>query len=81
MTEPALTPLQLRAARELLHWSRDRLAARMGISNDPIARFENDGLASKAFDARKARDVFEAAGVEFVDDNGEAGVRLTKGPK
>jgi transcriptional regulator with XRE-family HTH domain len=77
VNEIALSPLQLRAARELLDWSRDRLAARMGISNDPIARFENDGLASKAFDAWRAREVLEAAGVEFIPETADgADVRL-----
>jgi transcriptional regulator with XRE-family HTH domain len=82
VNEIALTPLQLRAARELLHWSRDRLAARMGIGFTTIARFENEGLFSISFDPRKARETLEAAGVEFVDDNDcGAGVRLTRGPK
>jgi hypothetical protein len=39
-------------------------------------RFENKGLISKAFDPRKAREVLEAAGVAFVGEIGDAGVRL-----
>jgi hypothetical protein len=42
----AFTPLQLRAARELLHWSREILVARMHIGFTDIARFENEGLFS-----------------------------------
>jgi hypothetical protein len=53
----------------------------MGISSEPIARFENEGWISRSFDAQKAREVLEAAGIEFVVENAEAGVRLTKGPK
>ena len=32
MTELSPTPKQLRAARHLLYWSRNGLAARMGVS-------------------------------------------------
>jgi transcriptional regulator with XRE-family HTH domain len=77
VTEPGLTPAQLLAARKLLGWSRDRLAGRMGISNDPIARFEREGRVSKAFDARKAREILEAAAVEF-ETGGGAAVSLRK---
>jgi len=55
----------------------------MGIGFTKIARFENEGLFSISFDPQKARETLEAAGVEFVDENddGGAGVRLTKAPK
>ena len=67
MTELALTSEQLLAARRLLRWPRDRLAARMGITVRPIARFENEGVVVQAFDLSKARDVLEAAGIDFTD--------------
>ena len=73
MTELALTPLQLREARELLHWSHERLAARMDASHHATARFEL-GLSTKGFDAANAREIPEAAGIEF----DTAGVRLKK---
>jgi transcriptional regulator with XRE-family HTH domain len=77
MTEPTLTPAQLRAARELLKWSRERLAVRMGISCTTLARFENEGWYLKAFDASKAREAIEAAGIEFVAESGDkTGIRL-----
>jgi transcriptional regulator with XRE-family HTH domain len=79
MTEPALTPQQLIAARRLLRWSRERLAVRMGISFEPVGRFEREGWVSKVFDAQKARGILEAAGVIFTEENGERpGVRLRK---
>jgi transcriptional regulator with XRE-family HTH domain len=79
MTEPALTPKQLLEARKLLRWSRDRLSVRLGISISPIASFENSGVISKTFDIRRTREVLEAAGVEFIGENGgELGVRLRK---
>jgi transcriptional regulator with XRE-family HTH domain len=77
----ALTPLQLRAARKLLRWSRDRLAVRIGVSFMTVARFENEGWLSSVFDPQKAREVLEAVGVEFVSENGgEASVKLRKAP-
>ena len=75
MTELALTPEQLLAARRLLRWPRDRLAARMGITVRPIARFENEGVVIQAFDLSKAREVLEAAGVEFTEGD-SPGVKL-----
>jgi transcriptional regulator with XRE-family HTH domain len=79
VTEPALTPAQLLEARMLLKWSRDRLAAKMGVSHSVIARFESSSGVMRVFDAKKARAVFEAADVEFIAENdGGAGVRLRK---
>ena len=77
MSESALTPLQLRAARKLLCWSRERLSARMGTSRVSIGRFENTGEFFKAFIAQQAREILEAAGIEFLPENGDSpGVRL-----
>jgi transcriptional regulator with XRE-family HTH domain len=80
MKEPTLTPAQLLEARMLLKWSRDRLAAKIGVSHGVIARFERGGRGGMpVVDAKKAREVLEAAGVEFISDNGgEAWVRLRK---
>jgi hypothetical protein len=51
----------------------------MGISCTTVARFENEGWAARAFDARKARELLAAAGVEFIAANGsEASVRIRK---
>ena len=71
-----ITPLHVREARKLLRWSRERLAVRMGISCTTLARFENEGWFLKAFDAFKAREVLEAAGIEFSDANDGLDVRL-----
>lgn len=79
MTESALTPAQALAARKLLRWGRIALAWRMGISVTPIERFEKGSIAARAFDPRKAREIFESAGVEFIAENGGGpGVRLRK---
>jgi transcriptional regulator with XRE-family HTH domain len=80
VTKPALTPAQLREARELLHWSREKLAMRLDVSFQTIGRFERGLRVSSAFDTRQARKILEAAGIEFFEDNdGAAAVRLMKG--
>lgn len=61
MKSKALTPGEMLISRRLLQWSRDRLAMRMGVSARAIGRFENEGLAVGDFDARRAREVLEAA--------------------
>jgi transcriptional regulator with XRE-family HTH domain len=77
LTDPALTPAQLLEARMLLKWSRDVLAAKVGVSHSVIARYEKGDRGMRLLNAKKAREVLEAAGVEFIaNDGGEAWVRL-----
>lgn len=73
---------QLRAARALLGWSQDDLAARSGVSKPTIARLElgSGELAGYASTRDKVVGALEAAGVTFLG-NGESvdggpGVRL-----
>ena len=81
MTRLQLTPEQLVTARQLLNWSRDRLAAKMGSSNYAISGFEAEGVARKHFSDQRARQVLEEAGVVFLADHDGAGVRLRKAAK
>jgi predicted transcriptional regulator len=72
---------QLKAARSLLDWSQEQLAAAAGISIPTIKRLEaQDGpLGGRHDTAKKIRAALEDAGVEFIDENGGgAGVRLRK---
>ncbi len=79
MIKAAITPLQAREARELLSWSRLRLAVRLGVSYTTVSEFEYHGRAVGAFDPNRARKILEAEGVEFVARRGGgAGVRLKK---
>ena len=76
-----VTTRQIKAARALLAWSQADLADRSGISEPTIARLESaDGeLGGREDTAQKLRAAIEAAGVEFVDENGGGpGVRLKK---
>lgn len=73
------TIAQIRAARGLLGWSQTKLGDASDLSLPTVKRFET-GSASVSDDAIEAmRAALEAAGVIFVDENGEGpGVRLRK---
>ncbi|QDW36924.1 helix-turn-helix transcriptional regulator [Bradyrhizobium sp. KBS0727] len=76
-----VTTRQIKAARALLAWSQADLADRSGISEPTVARLESaDGeLGGREETAQKLRTAIEAAGVEFIDENGGGrGVRLRK---
>ena len=75
---------QLKAARALLAWSQEMLAAAANISIPTIKRLEaQDGpLGGRNETVTKIRFALEAAGVEFIDENGGGpGVRLRKRQK
>lgn len=72
----------MKAARSLLAWSQGDLAKASGISEPTIKRLESqDGeLGGRADTCEKIMAALEAAGVEFISENGGgAGVRLKKG--
>lgn len=72
---------QIKAARALLSWSQEQLASAAGISIPTIKRLEaQDGpLGGRNETGTKIRMALEAAGVEFIDENGGGpGVRLRK---
>jgi transcriptional regulator with XRE-family HTH domain len=76
---------QIKAARSLLAWSQEQLAAAAGVSIPTIKRLEaNDGpLGGRNETGKKICSALESAGVELIDENGGGpGVRLRKrGPK
>ncbi|WP_445730545.1 helix-turn-helix domain-containing protein [Methylocystis sp. IM2] len=76
----SISPEQLRAARGLLNWSRTDLASAAGVSAETVNRAE--GLRKDQASAgamAKLRAALEAAGVEFIPENGGgSGVRLRK---
>src|ERR1700730_1677898 len=79
-----VTTRQIKAARALLAWSQADLADRSGISEPTVARVEAvDGeLGGRGDTTQKIRDAIEAAGVEFIDENGGGrGVRLREPAK
>lgn len=70
---------QTRGARGLLGWSQAKLAEAAGLSEATVKRFET-GIAKVSEPAvQKMLTALEAAGVIFVEENGEGpGVRLRK---
>lgn len=72
---------QVRAARALLRWEQSHLAEASGVSLPSIKRLETIRGPLKAQPRTLAaiRGALEAAGVIFIDENGEGpGVRLRK---
>ena len=81
MSGAPITIPQVKAARALLGWSQSDLAANSGISEPTIARLESayGEIGGRRGTAEKIRNALEAAGVEFIDENGGGpGVRLKK---
>jgi transcriptional regulator with XRE-family HTH domain len=81
-----LTPAQLRAARALVGWSRERLGEEAGVAAETVKRFEFWGSNPKLGTVNKWRRALEAAGVDFIDTDaksfeGGPGVRLRAGVK
>ena len=75
-----MTPAQCRAARGLLDWTQAKLAEAAGLPLANVVEFERSGRAVPARAVRAIRLAFEAAGVEFILENGSGeGVRLQKG--
>ena len=70
---------QLRAARGLLGWSQSELAIQSGLSLPTVKRLEG-GSGRVSDDAQtKVQKAIEAAGIEFLDENGGGlGVRYRK---
>jgi len=75
------TSAQIRAARHLANLSQADLAEATGLSLPTIKRAESErdvSVSAAAIDAIRA--ALEAAGIEFIAENGGgAGVRLQKG--
>jgi hypothetical protein len=84
MSQRPLTSAQIRAARSLIRWSAEDLAGRSSLSVATIRRAElTDGETSMtAANDLAVRRALEAAGVEFIEENGGGpGVRLRKPAK
>ena len=81
MTQKQLTSAQIRAARSLIRWSAEDLAKETTLSVTTIRRAELKDSETSLTSAndRAIRRALEAAGVEFIDENGGGpGVRLRK---
>jgi hypothetical protein len=81
MKRGSLSSAQIRAGRALLRWSADDLAreASLGVNTIRRAEVAEEEISLTAANDLAIRRAFEAAGVEFIDENGGGpGVRLKK---
>lgn len=65
-----ISPIQIRAARAVLKWSRDQLSERAGISSPSLYRIEEEEVKPRENTLRKIRIELEKAGIEFLPDSG-----------
>jgi transcriptional regulator with XRE-family HTH domain len=73
-----MSPMAMSMARAALGLAVRELAAAAKVSTDTVARFERgEDLKERTIEA--LQHTFEAAGIEFIDENGGGpGVRLRK---
>jgi transcriptional regulator with XRE-family HTH domain len=84
MASKPLTSAQIRAARSLIRWSAEDLARQTSLSVATIRRAEltEDETSMTTVNDLAVRRALEAAGVEFIDENGGGpGVRLRRSEK
>ena len=77
-----ITSAQCRAARGLIAWSQQDLATNASIGVVTVHQLEAGTSQPRRATMDVIKRAFEAAGVEFIDENGGgAGVRLRKSNK
>jgi transcriptional regulator with XRE-family HTH domain len=77
-----VTPAQCRAGRGLLDWSQQELAKKAGVGVVTVRQLEAGVHEPRRATLDVVRRCFEAAGIEFIDENGGGpGVRLKKKDK
>jgi transcriptional regulator with XRE-family HTH domain len=75
----SITAAQSRAARGLLGWSQQQLAERAAVGVVTVYQLESGKSAPRRATMTVIRQALEAAGVIFIESNGEGpGVRLRK---
>jgi len=73
-----MKPIQLKMARAAAVWGVRDLAKKAGVTANTVTRIEN-GADAKQSTMDKLQHALEAAGIEFIDENGGGpGVRLRK---
>ena len=76
-TPLALSATQCQEARVLLCWTLERLALESEIAPATVRRFETSERSPRGATLHRIKATLEAAGVEFIPENGGgAGVRL-----
>jgi len=70
-----MNPAQCRAARALLGWTQAKLAKAAAVEVSTVISFEQSWRCNYPHAIQAMKRALEAAGVEFVDENG-GGVKL-----
>lgn len=74
-----MKPAQVRMARAALNWSLADLSKAAGVHRNTISNFETGKFSGLEESITAIRAALEAAGIEFIPENGGgAGVRLRK---
>ena len=74
-----LNAAQCRAGRALLNWSQDELAENAQVARTTVTEFESNFRTPMKQNLLAIRSALEAAGVEFIPDNGGGvGARFRK---
>lgn len=71
-----VTPAQVRMARAAVNWSLDQLAQAAGVHRNTIHNFETGRYSGSPEKLRAVRQALQQAGVEFIGEAENAGVRL-----
>jgi transcriptional regulator with XRE-family HTH domain len=73
--------VQVKMARAAVGWGVRELAKKAGVTANTVTRIEN-GADAKQSTMDRLQQALEAAGVEFIEENGGGpGVRLLKSPQ
>jgi transcriptional regulator with XRE-family HTH domain len=76
-----MKPVQLKMARAAVGWGVRELAKKAGVTANTVTRIEN-GADAKQSTIDRLQQALEAAGIEFIQENGGGlGVRLRKRPQ
>ena len=78
MTDKLISPEQCRMARAGIRLTAGLLAERAQVSKVTLSDFEKGKRSPHPRTIAAIRAALERAGVEFIDDNGGAGVRLKR---
>ncbi|WP_290689414.1 MULTISPECIES: helix-turn-helix domain-containing protein [unclassified Haematobacter] len=74
-----MTPAQCRAARALLGMEQSELSTLSGVARATVIDFEKGDRSPRTSTIEAIRDALEAAGIEFIPENGGgAGLRLKR---
>jgi transcriptional regulator with XRE-family HTH domain len=73
-----ITPAQCRMARAGLGWSETQLAKAIGVSLATVSRFETGKSQTQPATVEALQRVLEAAGVVFLAEGEDLGVKLHK---